>query len=67
MESYETRLETARRRIEEQEKLVAIWRETISGLAKEGPPTDLAEKMLQLMEAQCHSLATGQALGQGSC
>jgi hypothetical protein len=50
MEAYETRLETARRRVAEQEKLVAVWRETVSGLAKEGHPTDLAEKTLRLME-----------------
>jgi hypothetical protein len=49
MEAYETRLETVSRRVEE--KLVAVWRETISGLTKEGQPTDLAEKMLRLMEA----------------
>jgi hypothetical protein len=41
MEACEARLETARRRVEEQEKLIAVWRETISGLTKEGQPTDL--------------------------
>jgi hypothetical protein len=50
MEPYETRLEAARRRVAEQERLVAIWRETISGLTEEGQSTELAEKMLQLME-----------------
>jgi hypothetical protein len=50
MEPYETRLEAARRRVVEQERLVAIWRETISGLTEEGQSTELAEKMLQLME-----------------
>ena len=49
MEAYETRLEAARR-VAEQERLVAVWRGAISGLTKEGQPTDLAEKMLQLME-----------------
>ena len=55
METYETRLNTALRRVEEQEKLVAVSRETMSGLAKEGQPTDLAEKMLRLMEARLHA------------
>ena len=50
METYETRLETARRRVAEQERLVAIWRETMSGLTEEGQSTELAQKMLQLME-----------------
>jgi hypothetical protein len=50
METYETRWETARRRVAEQERLVAIWRETISSLTEEGQSTELAEKMLQLME-----------------
>jgi DNA repair exonuclease SbcCD ATPase subunit len=50
METYETRLETARRRVAEQERLVAIWRETISRLTDEGQSTELAQKMLQLME-----------------
>jgi hypothetical protein len=50
MERYETRLETARRRVAEQERLVAVWRETISGLREEGQLTELAEKMLKLME-----------------
>jgi hypothetical protein len=46
-----TRLETARRRVAEQERLVAIWRETMSsGLTEEGQSTELAQKMLQLME-----------------
>jgi hypothetical protein len=49
MEPYETRLETARRRVAEQERLVAIWRETMSGLTEEGQSTELAEK-LHLME-----------------
>ena len=34
----------------EQERLTAIWKETISGLMEEGQPTKLAEKMLQSME-----------------
>jgi hypothetical protein len=46
MEAYETRLETARRRVAEQEKLVAIWRETISGLTRERQSTELAERSL---------------------
>ena len=50
MANYETHLETARHRVVEQEKLVAVWRETMSGLTKEGQSTELAEKMLQLME-----------------
>jgi hypothetical protein len=50
IEPYETRLETARRRVAEQERLVAVWRGTNSGLTKEGQSTELAEKMLQLME-----------------
>jgi hypothetical protein len=50
METYETRLETARRRVAEQERLVAIWRETMSGLTEERRSTELAQKMLQLME-----------------
>jgi hypothetical protein len=50
MEAYETRLEAARRRVLGQERLVAIWRETISSLTEEGQSTDLAEKMLRLME-----------------
>jgi uncharacterized coiled-coil protein SlyX len=49
-QQHETRLETARRRVAEQERLVAIWRETMSGLTEEGPSTELAQKMLQLME-----------------
>jgi hypothetical protein len=52
METYETRLETARRRVAEQERLVAIWRETIRGLTQEGQSTELAEKMLHLMESR---------------
>jgi hypothetical protein len=52
MEAYETRLEAARNRVAEQEKLVAVWRETIGGLTREGQPTDLADKMLRLMEAR---------------
>jgi hypothetical protein len=50
MGPYETRLEAARRRLLEQERLVAIWRETISSLTAQGQSTELAEKMLQLME-----------------
>jgi hypothetical protein len=50
MEPYETRLETARRRVAEQERLIAIWRETISSLRAAGEATDLVEKMLDLME-----------------
>jgi hypothetical protein len=50
METYETRLETARRRVAEQKRLIAIWRETMSGLTEEGQSTELAQKMLQLME-----------------
>ena len=50
MEAYETRLEAARNRVVEQERLIAIWRETISGLTEEGQSSELAEKMLQLME-----------------
>ena len=50
METYETRLETARRRVAEQERLIAIWRGTMSGLTEEGRSTELAQKMLQLME-----------------
>jgi hypothetical protein len=50
MEAYETRLETARCRVAKQERLVSIWRETMSGLTGEGQSTELAEKMLQLME-----------------
>jgi hypothetical protein len=50
--AYETRQETARRRVEEQAKVVAVWRETISGPTRDGQPTDLADKMLRLMEAK---------------
>jgi hypothetical protein len=70
IEPYETRLETARRRVAEQERLVAVWRGTNSGLTKEGQSTELAEKMLQLMERtlarfssrprQTHELGTTQ-------
>jgi hypothetical protein len=50
MEAYESRLEAAGNRVAEQERLVAIWRETMSGLTEQGQPTELAQKMLQLME-----------------
>ena len=50
MEPDEARLETARRRVLEQERLVAIWKETLSSLTQGGQSTELAEKMLQLME-----------------
>ena len=50
METYETLLETARRRVAEQERLIAVWTETISSLREAGEATDLAEKMLDLME-----------------
>jgi len=52
IEPYQARLETARRRVEEQEQLVAVWRETINSLRKESQSTELAEKMLQLMEGR---------------
>jgi hypothetical protein len=48
MEPYETRLKTARHRVEEQEQLIAAHRETISDLREAGEPTELAEKMLQV-------------------
>ena len=52
IEPYQARLETAGRRVEEQEQLVAVWRETINSLRKEGQSTELAEKMLQLMDGR---------------
>jgi hypothetical protein len=56
MEPYETRLKTARHRVEEQEQLIAAHRETISDLREAGEPTELAEKMLQLMERRLDDL-----------
>jgi hypothetical protein len=50
MEPYETRLETARRRVAEQETLIAVHKQAIRGLKQLGRATELEEKMLQLME-----------------
>jgi hypothetical protein len=61
MEAYETRLETARCRVAEQERLVAIWRETISALAQEGQSTELAEEMLPLMQRTLARFRAGLA------
>ena len=45
----------------EQERLIAIWKETISGLMEEGQPTKLAEKMLRLMERRLDAPRAGLA------
>lgn len=56
MEPYETRLETARRRVVEQETLIAVHKQTISQLKQQGQATDLEEKMLTLMERSLAAL-----------
>ena len=43
-------MDMARRRVAEQERFVAVWRGTIRRLTQEGQPTELGEKVLQLME-----------------
>ena len=50
METYAARLEKARRKVAEQELLVAVYKETIKEFEHAGQPDELGQKMLQLME-----------------
>ena len=56
MEPYETHLEMVRRRVAEQEWLIAVHKETIGQLKQQGLATDLEEKMLTLMERSLGAL-----------
>ena len=50
METYQTRIETARRHVAEQERLIAITKQMISEHKQEDQPTELAEKLQTLLD-----------------
>jgi|HubBroStandDraft_4_1064222.scaffolds.fasta_scaffold2092869_1 hypothetical protein len=50
METYQTRLETARSQVEEQELLIAVHKQTIARLKEQSQSTEIEENMLELME-----------------
>lgn len=50
MKTYQTRLETARSQVEEQELLIAVHKQTITRLKEQSQSTEIEEKMLELME-----------------
>lgn len=56
METYQTRLEKARVRLAKQEYLVAVLKQAIDELKKEGQPTDLEEKVLELLERSLRAI-----------
>jgi flagellar biogenesis protein FliO len=50
METYQTRLETARSQVEEQELLIAVHKQTITRLKEQSQSTEIEEKIVELME-----------------
>jgi hypothetical protein len=50
MERHEARLEKARRRLEEQETLVTVYRGVHDALEQSAQPSEVSTKMLQALE-----------------
>jgi hypothetical protein len=50
MQSPESRLQAARRKVAEQEMLIAIYRETVVQFEEQGQSSDVARKALEAME-----------------
>jgi hypothetical protein len=50
METYQTRLETARSQVEEQELLIAVHKQTITRFKEQSQSTEIEEKIVELME-----------------
>jgi hypothetical protein len=50
MDRHATRLEKARRRLEEQETLVTVYRRVHDAFERSGQPSEAATKMLQALE-----------------
>ena len=50
MEKHEARLEKARRRLEEQESLVTVYRNVHQAFEQSGQPSEVSTKMLHALE-----------------